>query len=154
MKEIKGDFWDCAPDYEVLCVTTNGVVKSNNNLVMGGGIARQFRNRYVTLASLLGNHVLRAGNVPKLTNFIDSPSVLSIPTKNEWTGPSPISLVLKSAVLAVRLLDQTSFTKILSVQPGCGLGGLDWKEVKPVLEKAGWDDRFTIISPPPKKKWI
>ena len=54
MIEITGDFWDHAQDYDVLVVPTNGVLTKDNKLVMGAGLARQFRDKYDGIDSFFG----------------------------------------------------------------------------------------------------
>lgn len=149
MKEIQGDFWIHASNFQAICVTTNGVVIQKRGvpeLVMGAGLAKQFKNVYPHLPRILGDFVQEEGNIPNLVK-VRGPDILSFPTKDHYRDPSPIKLVQKSAELIVDLINQEEYDRILSVRPGCGLGGLAWDEIKPVLQKAGWDDRFTIISP-------
>ena len=146
MKEIRGNFWYEAPSHDILVVTTNGIVKKTGELVMGGGIARQFVQQFPQLPRLLGHRVRVGGNRPYLITFGDGRSVLSMPTKQHYSDPSPLDLIRSSAQRITRMLkDRTK--KILSVRPGCGLGGQEWSDVKPILKEAGWDDRFAIISP-------
>lgn len=61
MIEIQGDFWDenirLDHTYDAICCTTNQVVKSNGRLVMGAGIARQFRDVYNGLDLEWGNRL-------------------------------------------------------------------------------------------------
>ena len=46
MKIVNQNIFDNLHEFDAICVTTNGVVRPNGRLVMGGGIARMFRNRY------------------------------------------------------------------------------------------------------------
>ena len=39
--------------YDAICVTTNGVVKRNGELVMGAGVAKQFANKFANIQKFL-----------------------------------------------------------------------------------------------------
>lgn len=145
MIEIQGDFWSVYKQYDVICVTTNGVIKKNGELVMGAGIAKQFNLRFKNLAKLLGEAVQERGNIPLLvrTNK-DNPVICTFPTKHHWREMSDIKLILRSAQ---RIKEITKGASVLATKPGCGNGGLDWRKVKKYLSQVWNEDRFTIISP-------
>jgi O-acetyl-ADP-ribose deacetylase (regulator of RNase III) len=147
MKEIKGNIFD-VKDADAICVTTNGVVKANGELVMGKGIALEFAKRYPGLAAHFGKVVKYNGN--RVFMFMTEPDqaqVVSFPTKNHWKDGSDIDLIIQSAKELVYLTTRYSWVKVVLPRPGCGLGGLDWeKEVKPAIENI-LDDRFYIITP-------
>lgn len=153
MKEIRGDIF-AQYDADAICVTTNGVVKKNGELVMGRGIAQQFAERYPCLAQYLGEQVTRNGNHVCLGGVVAGRgdkvalSILSFPTKEHWRDPSPMWLIERSAKELVAFADRNSNTiqKIVLPRPGCGLGGLKWEDVKKVIEPI-LDDRFYIITP-------
>lgn len=146
MIEIFGDFWTVAKDYDAICCTTNGVCKSNGDLVMGAGIALAFKQRYPEMPKILGELVGEIGNNSYLIVGLDNKSALvSFPTKNHWKDQSDIDLIVKSAKQLVAHADTAKWEKVLLSKPGCGLGGLNWKEVKPILDPI-LDNRFTIIS--------
>ncbi len=66
MKEYVGDIWQSGAD--VICVTTNGVLRKNGDLVMGAGIALEAKKRYPRLPAFLGGCVKRCGNHLYLLN--------------------------------------------------------------------------------------
>lgn len=163
MKEITGNIFEV--DADAICVTTNGVVKNNGELVMGAGIAKQFAERYPGLAKYLGECVKEHGNVPCVC-FIRAPrfltnsqtgesyenpafegrALVSLPTKWHWTQSSDMSLIIKSLEMLVIEANARNWKKIVLPRPGCGLGGLKWEVVKAVIEPI-LDDRFYIITP-------
>lgn len=157
MKQIVGDYWKESHNYDLLCVTTNGVVKKDGRLVMGAGIAKEFRDRYTDIDAILGSNVTLFGNrvfvinwttkciIP--SNFVVLPSefLASFPTKHDWGNPSSIELIIKSAKELVEEVEKYNLRTILLTRPGCGNGGLTWEYVYPILAPL-LDDRFTIIN--------
>jgi len=160
MKEITGNIFDPNLGADAICVTTNGVVKSNGELVMGAGIAKQFAERYPGLAKALGDHISTYGNRvchighrPSINQLKADPTlkgwdIFSFPTKHHWRDPSDLKLIAQSARTLVLGLDKfwPEYKKIILPRPGCGLGGLKWADVKAVIEPI-LDDRFYIITP-------
>lgn len=146
MKEITGNIFHIR-DADAICVTTNGCVKANGELVMGAGIALQFNNRYTGLAFRLGRKVRKRGNHVH-TDWVsyDSRTIVSFPTKNSWQEPSLLTLIKRSAEELVSLTNRNNWKKVVLPRPGCGLGQLNWEDVKAVIEPI-LDDRFYIITP-------
>ena len=149
MKESTGNLWDAKPEF-IKCITTNGVVKKNGELVMGAGVALQAKERYPQLPSLLGSYVKRSGN---MVYYFKDLNIASFPTKNNWKDKSDIQLIIKSCIqlnMLLESLNEDNFNHfscyaVLS-RPGCGKGGLDWeKEVKPVISKI-LSDRVWVIT--------
>jgi O-acetyl-ADP-ribose deacetylase (regulator of RNase III) len=62
--------------------------------------------------------------------------IINFPTKQHWRGKSRIEDIeagLKALIEVVRRLD----IKSIGIPPlGCGLGGLNWREVRPLIEQA------------------
>lgn len=147
MKEITGNIFDI-PDADAICVTTNGVVKRNGELVMGAGIAKQFAERYPDLPQFLGNLVTLHGNQPYIFNAtpLARPVVVSFPSKYDWKNPSSLDLIRRSALYLRDMVELKEWKKVVLPRPGCGYGGLKWETVKKVIEPI-LDDRFYIITP-------
>lgn len=134
-------------DADAICFTSNGVVKANGDLVMGAGVAKQFRDKFPGLAKMigarrrvLGQHVhFWAGKA----NGYNRPDLVSFPTKNDWRDPSDIQLIKQSAEELMHMADVRKWQKVYLPRPGIGLGGLSWDKVKMELEKI-LDDRVII----------
>jgi len=142
MQEIIGNIWET--DCDIICVTTNGVVKSNGELVMGKGVALQAKQRYPILAKRLGNMVSLYENKPYLIVYDNIKyDIISLPTKYHWRDKSDIELIKNSLIIIKNMISE-DHTIALS-RPGCGNGGLKWEDVKKVIEPI-LDDRFTVYS--------
>lgn len=134
-----------------ICVTTNGVVKANGELVMGAGVAKAFNDKFNGIALLLGQKVSKFGNhvyhackyIPKNSDL--EVSLLSFPTKHDWRDKADINLIKQSALRLVKWANQTGATKIYIPSPGTGFGGLDKSIVYNVLNDI-LDERFTIVT--------
>lgn len=139
MIEKIGNIWDFPAD--ATCVTTNGIVKKNGDLVMGAGIALEAKLKYPILPTILGGLVKSFGNhcfhIPKL-------KIISFPTKNHFKDNSTLELIEESASILKSLTDMDKLNIVALPRPGCGLGNLKWENVKPILEKY-LDDRFFVF---------
>lgn len=105
--------------------------------VMGKGLALEFKNRYPamfqTYKKACDTKELRPGQ-PMLVYGPDK-SIVLFPTKYHWKERSKI-IYIKDALEVVSCCYRSFGIKSIAFPKlGCGLGGLDWKEVKPLMEQ-------------------
>lgn len=156
MKEARVDILsaEILKTADAICFTSNGIVKSNGELVMGAGIAKAFADKWPPLAIRAGHCVKMGGNRVHwlkdiFTYRLDDGShkyvaVVSFPTKNDWKSPSSLPLIIESATQLSTLANIRKWNNVYLPRPGVGLGGLDWKNVKAAIEPL-LDDRFTVV---------
>jgi hypothetical protein len=151
MQQQLGNILELAKN-EILCFTTNGntkIVKDKVHAVMGKGIAKEIADAFPHIPEQLGecladtcNHVYCMGvDVYKDNMYI----LYSFPTKLNWWEKSSFDLIEQSCKELVKAVKAESANYIYIPRPGCGNGGLNWEDVKPILEKY-LDDRFIIVS--------
>ena len=143
MIERCGDIFD-QPDGDAICFTSNGVVKANGELVMGGGVAKAFYNKQPGLAKEFGFKVKAYGNHVHWTGVEWKQWVVSFPTKNHWKNPSSLKLIAQSAKELVELTNEKGWKKVYLPYPGIGLGGLNKEDVRKVISPI-LDDRFIVL---------
>jgi O-acetyl-ADP-ribose deacetylase (regulator of RNase III) len=109
---------------------------------MGKGIALQFKKAYPANYEAYRKSC-DAGEVQpgrmfifELQSMLNPKYVINFPTKRDWRAKSRYEDVesgLKALIAEVRRLRIRS----IAVPPlGCGLGGLDWRKVRPMIEQA------------------
>lgn len=109
---------------------------------MGKGLALQFKKAFPENFTAY-EQAARAGELQPGKMFVFATGslmnprfIINFPTKRVWREKSRIEYIesgLKSLVDEIRKLRITS----VAVPPlGCGLGGLKWKNVKPLIERA------------------
>jgi O-acetyl-ADP-ribose deacetylase (regulator of RNase III) len=113
--------------------------------VMGKGIALQFKNKWpennraYEIACKLKEvrpgrmFVFDSGGLVK-PNYI-----INFPTKDHWRGKSRIEYIRDGLVDLVEQVKRLGIRSIAIPPLGCGNGGLDWEEVRPLIERA-FDD--------------
>lgn len=109
---------------------------------MGRGIAAQFKRKYPANFTAYAAACERKEVVPGRmlvfeTRRLTNPRfIVNFPTKRHWRGKSRIEDIeagLQALVADVKRLG----IKSIAIPPlGCGLGGLDWSEVSPLIERA------------------
>ena len=110
--------------------------------VMGKGIALQFRNKWpenfrAYEAACKANEV-RLGSMFVFDSggLLKPNYIINFPTKDHWRSKSSIERIregLKDLVSQIKRLRIRS----IAVPPlGCGNGGLEWNEVRPLIESA------------------
>ena len=134
----QGDIFDSGAEALVNPVNCVGV--------MGAGLALEFKRRwpayFAHYVAACRSGELRPGRIHEhWTNSEEKPDVIfSFPTKMDWQLPSCLEDV--DAGLAALVVRFTVSNKrfgspgILSIAVpalGCGLGGLDWTEVEPLM---------------------
>jgi hypothetical protein len=110
---------------------------------MGRGVARQAALRFPELPIQLGALLQTKGNHVHLL----ARGIVSFPVEESaWAWPE-LRLISRSAEELRALADREGWPRVVVPRPGCGGGGLDWNEVRPLLERH-FDDRFLVLSAP------
>ena len=160
---IKGNIFDYIGKVDAICVTTNGTIKSNGELVMGAGVAKEFYDKYnkkFHIAQILAQKIYRGVKMPHL-HVVDikhnlcykcveakdneGTYVISFPTKNHFQDKGDIELIKQSATRIVWIANHYKLDKIIIPSPGTGCGKLSKEEVYGELNKI-LDNRFYIIT--------
>ena len=110
--------------------------------VMGRGIALQFREafpeNYAAYKATCDRGELRPGRmfVFDLQRETNPRFIINFPTKRHWRDQSHFEDVRAGLVSLVEEIRQRRIHSIAIPPLGCGLGGLDWNEVRPIIETA------------------
>lgn len=144
MKVEKGDVLDYIGKSDIVCVTTNSVVKANGELVMGAGCALAFKKKFPELPKTFGSKVKVKGNRPVIGCKSKNTIIVSFPTKYHYSGKSDLELIKNSARVLVQIADFYKSKNIYIPSPGTGLGKLSKEEVYKELSMI-LDDRFIIL---------
>jgi len=109
---------------------------------MGKGIALQFKQawpeNFEAYAKACTAGQVRPGRmfIWETGRMINPKFIINFPTKRNWRGKSRIEDIksgLRALIVDVRRLG----IRTIAVPPlGCGNGGLDWQEVRPLIEEA------------------
>ena len=140
MIETVGDIWKYL-ETAAIAITTNGSLTRDGRAVFGRGVAKQAALRFPGIADILGRLLAQQGSHV----FDLGCGIVSFPVEETaWSQPD-LRIIARSAEELRTLADRSGWRRIVVPQPGCGGGGLAWKDVQPVL--APWfDERFIAIS--------
>jgi O-acetyl-ADP-ribose deacetylase (regulator of RNase III) len=108
--------------------------------VMGGGLARQFANRYPEILpyyhTFCATGAFRPGN-PFLQTANDGKIIVEFPTKDHFKDPSELEWVVSGMESLVSLLGSDPVIPSCAVPPlGAGLGGLNPQDVLEAILEA------------------
>jgi O-acetyl-ADP-ribose deacetylase (regulator of RNase III) len=110
--------------------------------VMGKGIALQFKNKwpanFIAYAAACKAGQVRPGRmfVFDAGGLIKPNFIINFPTKDHWRGSSKIEFIRDGLVDLVAQVKRLGIRSIAVPPLGCGNGGLDWADVRPVIEAA------------------
>jgi len=142
MIEACGDIWEHLGK-GVIAVTTSGSVTRKGKAVMTRGVAGQAAQRFPVLPEVLGLLLQDGGNHVHCLGH----GIVSFPVEaSAWEWPD-LRLIARSAQELRTLADREGWQLVLVPRPGCGGGGMDWREVRPLLEEH-FDARFVVIAAP------
>ncbi|HXM47062.1 MAG TPA: macro domain-containing protein [Pyrinomonadaceae bacterium] len=129
----KGDI--LREDVEALVNTVNCVG------IMGRGIALQFKNafpeNFKSYVAACERHEVRPGQmlVFKTGGLTNPKYIINFPTKRHWRGKSRIEDIEAGLVALVNEIRSRDIQSIAIPPLGSGLGGLDWSNVRPRIER-------------------
>jgi O-acetyl-ADP-ribose deacetylase (regulator of RNase III) len=110
--------------------------------VMGRGVALQFRRAFPENYDAYRKEA-KAGQIQPGRMFVferaafDSPRfIVNFPTKRHWKGKSRIEDIESGLADLVRVIQERGIRSIAIPPLGCGLGGLDWNVVRPLIENS------------------
>lgn len=121
-------------DAEALVNTVNMVG------IMGKGIALQFKETF-PLNFKLYQKACKAGDVRIGKMFVTETGqltgtkyVINFPTKTDWRSNTKLEYISAGLDDLLKVIEEKNITSIALPPLGCGNGGLDWKDVRPIIE--------------------
>ena len=122
--------------------------------VMGKGLALQFKQRFpgyfaaYAEACAAGEVQLGRVHVARLDRCF-----ISFPTKRHFRSRSRLQDIEAGLDDLARVIEVSGIRSVAVPALGCGLGGLDWNEVEPLIEeKLGPLHATVVVYPPDKEK--
>ena len=141
---------------------TEAIVNTVNCVgVMGKGVALEFKRRwpenFKAYKKLCDAKRLSPGQmfVFESHDFLNRNKhryLINFPTKQHWRSKSKIEYVRDGLSDFVRQIRELGITSVALPPLGCGNGGLDWAEVRPLIEESLAelpDVRFVVFTPGP-----
>ncbi|SEF39805.1 O-acetyl-ADP-ribose deacetylase (regulator of RNase III), contains Macro domain [Eubacterium ruminantium] len=103
---------------------------------MGKGIAYQFKLRFPENNKKYVEYCKAGKLCPgKLLTYKEKGKIIvNFPTKDKWRNPSLMEYIIDGLDEFVRIIPELNIRKIAMPPLGCGNGGLNWEEVKNVIE--------------------
>lgn len=129
----------------------------NTRGVMGAGLAKAFADRFPAILKQYQQVCRQKGLEPGGVWWAELPPSDSGPrwiahmaTKDDWRAPSRLGWVEAGLVQLGAGIRARGLTSIAVPALGCGLGGLNWNDVRPLLERhlSGLEGVDVRIIPP------
>ena len=127
----------------LLQADTEAVVNAVNTVgVMGKGIALAFKQTYpanfAEYEAACKAQQVRSGCIFVTENRLpDGPRwIINFPTKRHWRQPSRLEWIEEGLADLRRVILDRQIRSIAIPPLGCGLGGLDWEQVRPAIADA------------------
>lgn len=134
MRFTEGNLLDADVEAVVNTVNTVGV--------MGKGIALMFKDRfpanYEAYAAACKAGAVQVGTMfVSPTNELSGPRwIINFPTKQHWRKPTKLEWIRDGLDDLKAVLQEKQIRSVALPPLGCGNGGLDWSEVRPLIESA------------------
>jgi len=110
--------------------------------VMGKGLALQFKQAFPNNFEAY-RKACQAGRVQPgkvftcKTGLVQNPRyIINFPTKRHWRDRSLIEDIESGLAALVETIKEFNIQSVAIPPLGCGLGGLQWNSVRPVIDKA------------------
>lgn len=109
--------------------------------IMGKGVALQFKQafpqNFKAYEAACKRDEVRLGRMfITYTGLLEPRLIVNFPTKRHWKGNSKIEDIVAGLEDLVRVVQDERIRSIALPPLGCGLGGLRWEDVRPLIEEA------------------
>jgi O-acetyl-ADP-ribose deacetylase (regulator of RNase III) len=128
---------------DLLSADAEALVNTVNTVgIMGKGIALQFKqafpDNYSAYEAACKRGEVQIGRmfVYHRNAFNNPRIIINFPTKRHWRGKSKIEDIESGLSALIEVVRTETICSIAIPPLGCGNGGLDWKQVRPRIEKA------------------
>lgn len=128
---------------DILKANAEALVNTVNCVgVMGRGIALQFRkefpDNYEEYRHACDKGVMNPGKmlIHDLRRLVNPRYIINFPTKRHWKGKSRMEDIEAGLKALVKEIRDRGIRSIAIPPLGCGLGGLNWNDVRPRIERA------------------
>jgi O-acetyl-ADP-ribose deacetylase (regulator of RNase III) len=128
---------------DILRAGTEALVNTVNSVgVMGRGIALQFKQtfpaNFKAYAAACRQGQVQPGRmfVFDTGEFISPRYIINFPTKRHWRGKSRMEDIKSGLDALVEEIRRRGIRSVAIPPLGSGLGGLDWVQVRPLIERA------------------
>ena len=134
IQSVKGNLLEDSAEAYVNTVNTVGV--------MGKGIAFQFKQAFPDVfkqyAKECKKGLVQVGKMHVVeVEVLAAPKyVINFPTKEHWRHPSKLEYIKEGLKDLVKVVEDLEIKSIALPPLGCGNGGLDWGEVRPLILEA------------------
>lgn len=114
------------------------VVNTVNTVgVMGKGLAKYFAEKYPEMLKPYKEHC-KDGSLTTGKLWLwkaQDQWILNFPTKQHWKQPSKLEYIESGLKKFVEKYEERGIREISFPRLGCGNGGLDWEDVRPLMER-------------------
>ena len=140
MKLIRGNLWEQKSRARIIFFTGNASVKKNGELVMGRGAAKEAEQYFPGLAHEIGQWFTEKDLIEKRVGIYISSRYQNgtfigyFQVKYRWYDNANLDLIKFSCKELCHCAMEIPEKKIAINFPGIGNGGLDRRDVQPILE--------------------
>ena len=126
---------------DILLAAVDALVNPVNCVgVMGAGLARRFKEEYPDNYRLYRDAcrhgLVTPGRVLSWMHPTNYLRIFNFPTKLDWRDPSRLEYIERGLASLVFTVEELDIRSIAIPQLGCGLGGLSWSDVRPLIVAA------------------
>lgn len=128
---------------DLLADSAEALVNAVNTVgVMGAGIARQFKKQFPEMfteyerACQADEVTLGKMHVVKVKVDGDHKYIINFPTLAHWSDKSELQHIEAGLEDLLRIVQEKNIRSIAIPPLGCGVGGLEWEDVRGLIEAA------------------
>lgn len=118
--------------------------------VMGAGIARQFKQKFPEMFEQYekdcqqGNVKLGQMHIYKRTSQTSPKYIINFPTLEHWSDQATLENIEKGLANLIQITKKLNIHSIAIPPLGCGIGGLNWADVKVLVEQTFANENIQV----------